>query len=76
MCCHYPHPMLQILNVSVEFYKNSLKAMRPDDTMEVYGLIAVRDPSDFSRNYIFRRSRENAQAVDVVINNPKLFSAS
>ncbi|VAH68714.1 unnamed protein product [Triticum turgidum subsp. durum] len=64
-CSHYPHPMLQFLAVFVQFYRNALNVMRGNTHIHVYGLLAVRDSLDSSRNYIFQRSRENAQAIDV-----------
>ncbi|XP_037416927.1 uncharacterized protein LOC119280022 [Triticum dicoccoides] len=39
--------------------------MRGNTHIDVYGLLAVRDSLDSSRDYIFHRSRENAQAIDV-----------
>ena len=66
-CSHYPHPMLQFFGIFVQFYRNALNIMRGNTHIDVYGLLAVRDSLDPSRNYIFHRSRENAQAIDVVI---------
>ncbi|KAF6989089.1 hypothetical protein CFC21_006474 [Triticum aestivum] len=67
-CSHYPHPMLQFFGIFVQFYRNALNIMR-DNTrsshIDVYGLLAVRDTLDYSRNYIFQRSRENPQPIDV-----------
>ncbi|VAH84744.1 unnamed protein product [Triticum turgidum subsp. durum] len=64
-CSHYPHPMLQFFGIFVQFYRNALNIMRGNTHIDVYGLLAVRDSLDPSRNYIFHRSRENAQAIDV-----------
>ncbi|XP_044354669.1 uncharacterized protein [Triticum aestivum] len=57
--------MLQFLGVFVQFYRNALNIMRGNTHIDVYGLLAVRDSLDSSRNYIFHRSRENARAIDV-----------
>ncbi|XBI31970.1 hypothetical protein VPH35_055479 [Triticum aestivum] len=64
-CSHYPHPMLQFFGIFVQFYRNALNIMCGNTHIDVYGLLAVRDSLDPSRNYIFHRSRENAQAIDV-----------
>lgn len=67
-CSHYPHPMLQFFGIFVQFYRNALNIMHGNTTsshIDVYGLLAVRDSLDSSRNYIFHRSRENAQAIGV-----------
>ncbi|VAH84714.1 unnamed protein product [Triticum turgidum subsp. durum] len=64
-CSHYPHPMLLFFGIFVQFYRNALNIMCGNTHIDVYGLLAVRDSLDPSRNYIFHRSRENAQAIDV-----------
>ncbi|KAM0840449.1 hypothetical protein ACQ4PT_059636 [Festuca glaucescens] len=76
-CPHYPSPMLQILDVFVKCYwkhdgiAGPYYDVMPDNTfcpdlkMDVYGMVAIRDPlDDYSRNYIFNRSRENAQTMN------------
>jgi hypothetical protein len=69
-CAHHPRPMLHFFGISVKFYRHDLKLMC-DSTkhsyIDIYGLIAVRDSLDFARNTIFHCSRENAQAIDLVI---------
>ncbi|KAL6659149.1 hypothetical protein ACP70R_003189 [Stipagrostis hirtigluma subsp. patula] len=69
-CLHAPSTMLQILDILVKCYMNTEPYMflMPDNavgpSVEVYGMCAIRDCLDNSRNYIYRRPRENAQVIN------------
>ncbi|KAL6638756.1 hypothetical protein ACP70R_023615 [Stipagrostis hirtigluma subsp. patula] len=69
-CLHGPSTMLQIFDILVKCYMNTEPYMflMPDNavgpSVEVYGMCAIRDCLDNSRNYIYRRPRENAQVIN------------
>ncbi|KAL6660894.1 hypothetical protein ACP70R_000278 [Stipagrostis hirtigluma subsp. patula] len=69
-CLHGPSPMLQIFDILVKCYMNTEPYMffmpdhAPGPSVEVYGMCAIRDCLDNSRNYIYHRSRENAQVIN------------
>ncbi|KAL6646550.1 hypothetical protein ACP70R_018158 [Stipagrostis hirtigluma subsp. patula] len=72
-CLHDATPMLQVFDILVKCYLNNDIAdpymlLTPGNTMgpfvEVYGMCAIRDCLDNSRNYIYHQSRENAQVIN------------
>uniref|UniRef100_A0ACD5W3L0 Uncharacterized protein n=1 Tax=Avena sativa TaxID=4498 RepID=A0ACD5W3L0_AVESA len=69
-CFHKACPMLQVFCARIQTF------LLADNTnpIEVYGCIAVRDSEDYSRNYLFNRSRDNPLTINSASDYLRLLS--